>query len=272
MPSSDALLKSFSITQNAPFSKHLKADAPIFVKAFSLWKDLSSNPTGEFRARSYSTFSMKDLPDCDFALRTVPAIEAPPTEEEQKAAVADFEDWITNRVTKNTHKYLSDKFSINEIILERISLGNLSTLGLRELPIVRSTLRKLNTYFPSAQDSEHSHSLTKSVAEQLHDAVKQEEINNRKLRAVRVSGTYTKLPLQLIEVYRKSCEVALEELRMKEIDRYIDGTSKEKLSSWWLTLIQERVDHFLGQIGYDFLTVPQDYTPTMGPSTTVYLR
>jgi hypothetical protein len=33
-------------------------------------------------------------------MRTVAAIEAPPSEQEQKEAAADFEDWITSWVTK----------------------------------------------------------------------------------------------------------------------------------------------------------------------------
>jgi hypothetical protein len=36
----------------------------------------------------------------DCAFRTIAAIEAPPTEQEKKEAVADFEDWITTWVTK----------------------------------------------------------------------------------------------------------------------------------------------------------------------------
>ena len=33
-------------------------------------------------------------------MRTVAELEAPPSEQEQKDAVADFEDWITNWITK----------------------------------------------------------------------------------------------------------------------------------------------------------------------------
>jgi len=47
----------------------------------------------------------------------------------------------------------------------------------------------------------------------------------------------------------------------------LDGSVKEKVSMWWLNLIQTRVDHFLTELKFDFSAVPQNYL--MSPPNSI---
>eukprot|EP01102_Stenamoeba_stenopodia_P012381 TRINITY_DN3902_c0_g1_i1.p1 TRINITY_DN3902_c0_g1~~TRINITY_DN3902_c0_g1_i1.p1 ORF type:complete len:632 (+),score=186.50 TRINITY_DN3902_c0_g1_i1:311-2206(+) len=60
------------------------------------------------------------------------------------------------------------------------------------------------------------------------------------------------------EDYTSRTQESIEALQTERRE-VLSGRKKDKLSAWWLTAVEERVNQFLGNQGYDFSAVPEDY-------------
>eukprot|EP01102_Stenamoeba_stenopodia_P008779 TRINITY_DN2560_c0_g1_i1.p1 TRINITY_DN2560_c0_g1~~TRINITY_DN2560_c0_g1_i1.p1 ORF type:complete len:471 (-),score=113.47 TRINITY_DN2560_c0_g1_i1:75-1487(-) len=70
--------------------------------------------------------------------------------------------------------------------------------------------------------------------------------------------TYIKIAKTTIEAFGQMCSGAIDQLNLSKKE-VIDGSIKESLTDWWLSLINDNVDNFLTELGYDHNAVPFDY-------------
>ena len=53
---------------------------------------------------------------------------------------------------------------------------------------------------------------------------------------------------------------------LKLLEDIISGEKKNEVCSWWLELIERRVDDYLQALNFDLDAVPDDYTTTKPPN------
>eukprot|EP01132_Coremiostelium_polycephalum_P000791 gene791-983_t len=61
-----------------------------------------------------------------------------------------------------------------------------------------------------------------------------------------------------IKQYLGDSEMALDRLKIEKRN-LMNGTKKEEITEWWLKRIENRVNEFLGERGYNFTAVPENY-------------
>jgi len=72
------------------------------------------------------------------------------------------------------------------------------------------------------------------------------------------SITWSDLPRVRLQRHMVSCEEALEHLQLEKRE-LMNGTTKDKTTEWWLSLIKDECDKFLERRGYNHNVIPSNY-------------
>ena len=72
------------------------------------------------------------------------------------------------------------------------------------------------------------------------------------------STKYRLIAKDILRTYLGNCESIVLQIE-DELQSILDGTTKQKLSSWWLSKIYQAVKDFLESLGYQSSAIPDDY-------------
>jgi hypothetical protein len=177
--------------------------------------------------------------------------------------IAELYARLCDYVREETFLFLGKTYCLDSALLEKIVAGDVTILDLSSVKRMRAKLNELVER--SAPEFDAWLGIVAEYTERQVDVLlqthKQTDLfaptRDSSLDAIR-SMDFGELALQRIRRYVAFCDTALGTLELKKRD-LMDGSQKQQMTDWWLSLIDRRVNEFLSALGYQREALSADY-------------
>ncbi|ELR23336.1 uncharacterized protein ACA1_069200 [Acanthamoeba castellanii str. Neff] len=166
---------------------------------------------------------------------------------------------LNEKIKKRTLSFLAQQ-GVDIEIIERAQKLDVT---IADLPQIQRTKVSLQSLFKGPDDpflaevEEFARAETKSFTSQLGLRDIFLPTRDRALQRLQ-SISWSELPRVRIQRHISSCEEALQHLQLEKRE-LMNGTTKDKTTEWWLSLIKDECDKFLERRGYNPDVVPANY-------------